>query len=73
MESISVQTVIEVINTLGVTGMLILLFILFYRGDIMSRRVYEELTKHILQELCDSIIGEVKDLVKEIIQEEQKK
>lgn len=62
METLTITTVLTALNSAGVVGILVVIFILFYRGDLMSRKTYEELTHHILEELCDKIIDKI-DLV----------
>jgi hypothetical protein len=62
VEEITLEMLLQIVNGIGTVGLLVILFVLFYRGDIMSRRVYEELTKRILSELCERIIDEVHDL-----------
>jgi len=59
----STNTILGAINTAGIIGILVVLFVLFYRGDLMSRKVYEELTKHILKELCDQISDQIDKVI----------
>lgn len=63
MEPLSITTILTALNSAGTVGILVVMFVLFYRGDLMSRKTYEELTKHILAELCDRIIDKIDSIV----------
>ena len=63
MEPVGVTTILAAMNSAGIIGVLIVMFVLFYRGDLMSRKVYEELTRHILQDLCDKIGDRIERVV----------
>lgn len=66
MESITIGTVLAALNTAGVIGILVVLFVLFYRGDLLSRKVYTELTEHILQELCAKIGDQIERVLNKL-------
>ena len=63
MEPINITTILAAMNSAGIIGVLIVMFVLFYRGDLMSRKVYTELTDHILKELCDRISDKIDEIV----------
>ena len=66
----SFQMVLDAINTLGVIGLLVVLFVMFYRGDILSRKVYQDLTERVLKEVSREIIRNVKESLRSAIREE---
>ena len=59
---IDLKMLVDIFNGLGTLGVLTLILVLFYRGDILPRKVYEELTRNLLTQLVD----EIKDALKEI-------
>jgi len=46
---------VDLIGNISIVGILGLIVYLFYRGELLSRRVYEDLTKRILKELAREI------------------
>lgn len=60
---LNLSTVLELMNSLGTLGLLAFLFYLFLRGDLMSRKVYEELTRNIMGTLVQKIIDELRDVL----------
>ena len=65
-EQITLQMVLDAVASLGAIGVLGLIVLWFYRGDILSRRVYSEMTRHILEELCDRVILEMREMIREL-------
>lgn len=61
----SVKTILELINAGGVTALLIGLIMLFLRGDIIPRKVYERLLRDLLSKIAADIIAAVTELLKE--------
>jgi len=59
----------NLINTGGVIATLVVTVIMFMRGDILPRKVYEDLTTRILEQLCKRVI----DGVRQVIQEENER
>jgi len=60
MEQITFAAIIDLVSSLGTVGVLLWLAFMFQRGDILSRRVYEDLTTRILEELCIRIGKEIR-------------
>lgn len=68
MDPITTETVtqiLDLINAGGVTAILILMIVLFLRGDIIPRRVYERILRDLLCKIASDIIAAVSDLLKE--------
>lgn len=57
-------TLLDLINAGGVIAILLVLFLMFYRGDLLSRRVYEELSKQLLGEMTAQVIASVNELLR---------
>lgn len=57
------NSVWNIINTGGVIAVLFTNVVLLLRGDILPRRVYEELTTNILDKLCNKILDGIKKLL----------
>jgi hypothetical protein len=57
----------NLINTGGVIALMFINLVLLIRGDILPRRVYEDLTKRILNELCNEVIEAIRTLIREEI------
>ncbi len=55
----------NLINTGGVIATLVITVIMFMRGDILPRKVYEELTTRILNELCTRVLDGIRDVIRE--------
>lgn len=62
-EIVLLKSVLDVISSFGVIGVLGLLIILLYRGDLLPRKVWEELTRNTMKELC----REFKDMLNEVL------
>jgi len=62
------EQAISIWNLINTGGMVALLFVnlwLLLRGDILPRRVYEDLTRRILKELCTQVVESVRDVIRE--------
>lgn len=57
------NSVWNLINTGGVIALLFVNLVLLLRGDILPRRVYEDLTTHILDELCRKVLDGIRTLL----------
>lgn len=55
----------NLINTGGVIATLVITVIMFMRGEILPRKVYEDLTTRILNELCKRVLEGVREVVRE--------
>jgi len=62
-EVVLLKVILEIISSFGVIGVLGLLIVLFYRGDLLPRKVWEELTKSAMREM----VQEFKEAVNEIL------
>jgi len=60
-----IETLLGLVNAGGVLTVLLVLFVMFYRGDLLSRRVYEELTERLLGDLSARVIAGVGAMLKE--------
>lgn len=56
-------TLLDLVNAGGVIAVLLALFLMFYRGDLLSRRVYEDLTERLLGEMTARVIASVDELL----------
>ena len=61
----SIQQLIDLINAGGVTAILITLLVLFFRGDVIPRKVYERMLRDTLAKISADIIASVTALLKE--------
>jgi len=61
----SIQQIIDLINAGGVTAILITLLVLFFRGDVIPRKVYERMLRDTLTKVAADIIASVTALLKE--------
>jgi len=73
MEPLSITTILTALNSAGTVGILVVMFVLFYRGDLMSRKTYEELTRHVLKELCDQIGDRIERVVDKLNERKEAK
>lgn len=55
----------NLINTGGVIATLVITVVMFMRGDILPRKVYEELTVRILNELCKKVTESIRTVIRE--------
>lgn len=55
-------TYADVANTLGVVAILLAMLVLFFRGDILSRRVYENLTERMLGAMVKKVCEEIREM-----------
>lgn len=64
------QEAVTIWNLINTGGMVALLFVnlwLLLKGDILPRKVYEDLTSRILNELCTRVLDGVRDVLREEI------
>jgi len=62
-EVVLLKAILEIISSFGVIGILGLLIVLLYRGDLLPRKVWEELTKSAMRE----IVQEFKAALNEVL------
>jgi len=62
-EVVLLKAILEIISSFGVIGILGLLIVLLYRGDLLPRNVWEELTKSTMRE----IVQEFKEALNEVL------
>jgi len=62
-EVVLLKAILEIISSFGVIGILGLLIVLLYRGDLLPRKVWEELTKSTMRE----IVQEFKEALNEVL------
>ena len=62
-EVVLLKAILEIISSFGVIGILGLLIVLLYRGDLLPRKVWEELTKSTMKE----IVQELKEALSEVL------
>lgn len=56
---------LDIINAGGVAGVMIIVIILFLKGDIIPRKVYEKLLRDLLSKITADIIAAVTQVLKE--------
>ena len=61
----SLQQLLEIINAGGVTVVLLMLIVLFFRGDIIPRKVYERMFRDLLTKIAADIIASVTSLLRD--------
>jgi hypothetical protein len=54
-------TWLEIVNTSGIIGLLILFLTLFLKGDILPRKIHEEIVNH-YKSLSDDIVNRLEQL-----------
>ena len=62
------QEAVAVWNLINTGGMVFCLFFflwLMLKGEMLPRRVYEDLTKRILEELCQKVIDGIRTVIRE--------
>jgi len=64
------QAWFDAAGTLSLTTVLVLAVVWFYRGDILPRKVYEELLKRMITEIVHEIKDEMKIALREVLKEE---
>lgn len=62
-EIVLLKYILEIISSFGVIGILGLLIVLLYRGDLLPRKVWEELTRSAMREM----VQEFKEALDEIL------
>ena len=63
----------NVINSGGVIALLFVNVVLLLRGDILPRRVYEDLTTRILDQLCRRVIDGIRTVIREEMHDKKSK
>jgi hypothetical protein len=66
-DPISLQTILQLVDSFGLVSILVLLLVLFYQGRIMSRKVWEELTTKVVDGLSARYEQMTTEMVKEIV------
>ena len=61
----TLQQLLDIVNAGGVTAVLITLLVLFFRGDVIPRKLYERLLRDTLSKIAADIICSVTALLKE--------
>lgn len=61
----SIIQLLDLINAGGVTAVLLMLLVLFIRGDVIPRKVYERMLRDTLSKISADIIASVTALLKE--------
>lgn len=59
MGTLDLNSILQAVNAAGTVGVFIVLFVLFMRGDLLSRKVWEELTKQVIEQTVDRIANAV--------------
>ena len=57
--------ILELINAGGVSALLVILIIMFVRGDIIPRKVYEKIMRSMLVKISADIIASVSVMMKD--------
>lgn len=65
--TLTLQEVIKVVGDIGILGLLVTVVWSFYRGDVLSRKVYQELTENILERVCTKLVAEIRQITKEAV------
>ena len=65
LDPVQVQHILELINTGGVTVLLVMILAMFIRGDIIPKKVYERMLRDTLTKIASDIIASVSSLLKE--------
>ena len=55
----STTQLLDLINAGGVTALLIILIVMFVRGDIIPRKIYEKMLRDLLSKIAADIIASV--------------
>jgi hypothetical protein len=55
----------DIANTLGVVAILLAVVVLFFRGDILSRRVYENLAEKMMCSMVKKVCEEIGEMFEE--------
>lgn len=67
--TITLQEMIKVVGDVGILGLLAMVVWSFYRGDVLSRKVYQELTESILDRFCTRLVRELREVIRETANE----
>jgi len=65
METEAVNGIMTVLNIGGVVGILVVVFVLFFRGDLLPRKVWAELTEKVTMEISMKIVAAVQGNLKD--------
>lgn len=65
MYELSLTEVLQALNATGVSVILLVFVWMFLKGEILSRRVYEEMTQKVVTEIATRIITEITVLLEE--------
>lgn len=65
MNGSDLATTLQLINTIGVTAVLVIFVRMFVRGDILPRSVYKEMTEKVVGEIATRILKGVTDMLQE--------
>ena len=66
MESTELITgIMAILNTGGVVAVLVVVLVLFFRGDLLPRRVWVELTEKVTLEISMKVVSAVQGCLKE--------
>jgi len=65
LDPVQVQHILELINTGGITVLLVMILAMFIRGDIIPKKVYERMLRDTLTKIASDIIASVSSLLKE--------
>jgi len=66
MESVELVTgIMTILNTGGVIAVLVVVLVLFFRGDLLPRRVWVELTEKVTLEISMKVVSAVQGCLKE--------
>ena len=60
-----VNAIWNLINTGGVVALLIVNLVLLLRGDLLPRRVYENLTRLTMEEFCTQMLKGIRSVFRE--------
>lgn len=55
----------DIANTLGVVAILLAIVVLFFRGDILSRKVYENLAEKMMCSMVKKVCEEIREMFEE--------
>ena len=58
-----IKVLFDIADTITTVALLFALLVLFFRGDILSRKVYEELTKDIVGKMVEQVTDSVCDVI----------
>jgi len=66
MESVELVTgIMTILNTGGVIAVLVVVLVLFFRGDLLPRKVWVELTEKVTVEISTKIVVAIQECFRE--------